>query len=229
MSGQDQDWSHSNYFNYFTEVEEHFQRVRRTGLFLMSPLDWALVEGWKNSGIPLEAVLRGIDAAFEKWHARPKKGRLVNSVAYCTQAVVEQARILAGSVPQCAGGPVEAPFTLDELRSFLQRNAAAVRAAGYEDIGASLDSVLADLDSHYHQLEDLDQRLTVLEEKLAAAEQLRQPEECLVDDRMAIQRELAPYRGRMSAEQIAMIERQYLTRRMFERASLPRLSLFYLS
>ena len=50
-----------NYFNYFTEIEEHFQRARGTGLFLLSPLDWALIESWKNSGIPLEAVLRGID------------------------------------------------------------------------------------------------------------------------------------------------------------------------
>jgi hypothetical protein len=46
-----------NYFNYFTETEEHFQRARGTGLFLLSPLDWALIEAWKNSGIPLEAVL----------------------------------------------------------------------------------------------------------------------------------------------------------------------------
>src|SRR4029077_1142972 len=60
-----------NYFNYFTEIEEHFQRARGTSLFLLSPLDWALVESWKNSGVPLEAVLRGIDAAFEKM-ARPQ-------------------------------------------------------------------------------------------------------------------------------------------------------------
>jgi len=40
-----------NYFNYFTEVEEHFQRARGTALFLMSPLDWALVETWKNAGV----------------------------------------------------------------------------------------------------------------------------------------------------------------------------------
>jgi len=50
-----------NYFNYFTETEEHFQRARGTGLFLLSPLDWALIESWNNSGVPLEAVLRGIE------------------------------------------------------------------------------------------------------------------------------------------------------------------------
>ena len=57
----------TNYFNYFTEVEEHFQRTRGTALFLLSTLDWALLETWRNAGVPLEAVLRGIDAAFEKW------------------------------------------------------------------------------------------------------------------------------------------------------------------
>jgi len=53
-----------NYFNYFTEIEEHFQSRRGTGLIL-STLDWALIETWKVAGIPLEAVLRGIDTTFD--------------------------------------------------------------------------------------------------------------------------------------------------------------------
>src|SRR5437016_5683380 len=85
------DWS-GNYFNYFTEIEEHFQRARRTGLFLLSPLDWALIESWKSAGIPLEAVLNGIDDAFEKWYSRKRKHRFVNSLAYCAQAVLEAAQ-----------------------------------------------------------------------------------------------------------------------------------------
>ena len=85
------DWAH-NYFNYFTEIEEHFQRARGTGLFLLSPLDWALIESWKNAGIPLEAVLKGVDDSFEKWRSRKRKHRFVNSVAYCAQAVLEAAQ-----------------------------------------------------------------------------------------------------------------------------------------
>ncbi len=84
-----------NYFNYFTEVEEHFQRARGTALFLMSPLDWALVETWKNSGVPLEAVLRGIDAALEKWRGRTVKTQMVNSLAFCAQAVLTEAQAMA--------------------------------------------------------------------------------------------------------------------------------------
>ena len=78
------------YFNYFTEIEEHFQRRRGT-LLLLSPLDWALMETWKDAGIPLEAVLRGIDSTFEKWERRPARFRKVNGLAYCAQEVLASA------------------------------------------------------------------------------------------------------------------------------------------
>jgi hypothetical protein len=75
-----------NYFNYFTEVEDEF--VRRRGKPLtVSPLDWALIESWKDSGIPLYIVLRGINQAFDHYDARPIKHRKVNSLIYCQQAV----------------------------------------------------------------------------------------------------------------------------------------------
>src|SRR3954464_9649890 len=79
-----------NYFNYFTEIEEHFQRRRGTTL-LLSTLDWALIETWKDAGISLEAALRGIDVAFEKFQKRPSVFKKVNSLAYCSQAVLEAA------------------------------------------------------------------------------------------------------------------------------------------
>src|SRR3954451_19427270 len=91
-----QDWP-ENYFNYFTEIEEHFQRARGTSLFLLSPLDWALIENWKSAGVPLEAVLRGIDETLQKWHSRKLKTRRVNSLAYCAQAVVAIAQQLSGA------------------------------------------------------------------------------------------------------------------------------------
>ncbi|HJU10151.1 MAG TPA: hypothetical protein VJ728_04705, partial [Candidatus Binataceae bacterium] len=79
-----------NYFNYFTEIEEQFQRRRGT-ILMLSTLDWALIETWKDAGIPLEAVLRGIDSTFEKYHAKPSKSRKVNSLAYCAQEVLAAA------------------------------------------------------------------------------------------------------------------------------------------
>jgi len=85
----------SNYFNYFTEIEERFQQ-RRGALLLLSTLDWALIETWRDAGIPLEAVLRGIDDAFDKYEARQKRGhmRRVNGLAWCAQAVMDAAEEL---------------------------------------------------------------------------------------------------------------------------------------
>src|SRR6202041_1839961 len=106
---QEESWP-SNYFNYFTEIEEHFQRARGTSLFLLSPLDWALIETWKNSGVPLEAVLRGVGLAFEKWRAKRSRVQLVNSIAYCTQAIMTEAQRMADAGAQRAENAETAPF-----------------------------------------------------------------------------------------------------------------------
>jgi hypothetical protein len=216
-----------NYSNYFTEIEEHFQRARGTGLFLLSPLDWALIESWKNSGVPLEAVLRGIDAAFEKWRARPARARFqkVNSVAYCAQAVAEEAQSLAAGAPAKREAPP--PFSLADVRAYLQRNADALRTAGHGDLADSLDRL--DLEDLYRDLEQLEQRLTAIEEKMIARARSSASEEALFDARRSLDQELKPYRGKMSAEQLATLERQFLDRKVIEAAGLPRLSLFYMT
>jgi hypothetical protein len=214
-----------NYFNYFTEIEEHFQRARGTALFLMSPLDWALVESWKNAEVPLEAVLRGIDAAFEKWRSRKVKTQMVNSLAFCAQAVLTEAQIMAGTIP--ARKEAAPPFPLEDLRAYLEGNAAAL-PSGFEETAASLRKLAAEVEQHYQDMEGLEQRLTVLEEKMIAAARSRQTEEELLASRQELDRQLRPYRGKMTADQLAMLEKQYLERHLLEKAKLPRLSLFYM-
>ncbi|MBC7926564.1 MAG: hypothetical protein H7039_12990 [Bryobacteraceae bacterium] len=217
-----------NYFNYFTEVEEHFQRARGTSLFLMSPLDWALVESWKNSGIPLEAVLRGIDQAFVKWRARKDKLKLVNSVAYCAQAVQKESRLMANGT-LAPRAPAEPPFDKEELRHFLANNAQLLRERpGFESVAHNLEELCKDAEAHLADLEQLEQRLTSLEEKMCAIVRSGLGEEDLFALRTELDASLKPYRSKMSAEQIAMLERQYLDSRIQTKAGLPRLSLFYL-
>lgn len=220
------DWV-SDYFNYFTEVEEHFQQARGTSLFLLSPLDWALIESWKNAGVPIEAVLRGIDAAFEKWRARKVKTQMVNSLAFCAQAVLTEAQAMAGTAPARARKETAPPFALEELRSYLAQNAAAL-SSGYGEIADSLERLAADIDQYYHDLEALEQRLTVLEEKMIATARARQSDEQLLAARQELDRQLRPYRGKMTADQLAMLEKQYLERILLETSGLPRLSLFYM-
>ncbi len=221
-----EDWT-INYFNYFTEIEEHFQRARGTGLFLLSPLDWALIETWKNAGVPLEAVLRGIDAAFEKWRSRKVKTQMVNSLAFCAQPVMAEAQVLAGLARNASKRETAPPFGLDELRKHLQACADKL-SPGYEEISATLRRLGEEAEALFEDLEGLEQHLTVLEEKMVALARSRQTEEELLAARRDLERQLRPYRGKMTADQIAMLEKQFLDRNLLEKAGLPRLSLFYI-
>lgn len=216
-----------NYFNYFTEIEDHFQRARGTGLFLLSPLDWALIEAWKNAGIPLEAVIRGIDQAFDKWRSRPPRGRIqmVNSLAYCAQAIAAEVQATIDGVPEKRGAAAP-PFALEDVRAYVARNVAALRKAGLEEIANSLEAL--PIDTLYSDLEQLEQRLTSIEGKMIARLRADANDETLFEARQTLDRELKPYRGKMSAGQLALLEKQFLERRLLESNGLPRLSLFYL-
>lgn len=226
-----------SYFNYFTEIEDHFRRARGSGLFLLSPLDWALIETWKDAGVPLEAVLRGIDRAFEKWHARKRRFRMVNSVAYCAQEVLEAARLMAENRPSAESG-AEPAFDPAELAEYFSQNAAALRAAlplfvegrgAVEQTIASLEELrTAALAGELHDMEAVEQRLTVMEERLIGAAMQSVTEDELLACRREMDRSLAAYRGKMTADQIALLERQYMRRRRLEELNLPRLSLFYM-
>jgi hypothetical protein len=226
----DDSWP-DNYFNYFTEIEEHFQKARGTALFLLSPLDWALIESWKNSGVPLEAVVQGIDEAFEKWRGRKIKSRQVNSLAYCTQAVMEAAKRLTGAGAIRARQTRQPLFAAAEIREFLVNAANAITATGelaYKPIAAAVEALAAEAETHVADLEDLERRLTSLEERMVAIARAALADDDALAMRRQLDHELAPYRGKMTAEQIAMLERRYLDTRLLERAGLPRLSLFYM-
>lgn len=221
----DPDWP-TNYFNYFTEIEERFRVARGTGLFLLSPLDWALIENWKNAGIPLEAVLLGIDEAFEKWRAKRVRTQNVNSIAYCAQAVAKAAKNF--KEPRVYKPQPEAPFANDEVQRHLATCASAVRDAGFPEIGAAVEQLAGQLEVNVINLEQLEQRLTALEDKLVAEAKTKRSDEELFQMRESLTRELAPYRGKMTADQLAMLERRYMDTAVLESAKLPRLSLFYI-
>jgi hypothetical protein len=222
------DWTH-NYFNYFTEIEEHFQRARGTGLFLLSPLDWALIENWKTAGIPLVAVLKGIDDSFEKWRSRKRKHRFVNSLAYCAQAVLEAAQRVPIGRP--GRPPSDPPFAPEQIRRHLENTAGILRARPeppLQEVASSLEALANDAEHHVHQLEDLERRLTAMEEKMVATARSLETDENLYSLRDALDAELRPYRGKMTVDQLVTLERRYLDSAILERAKLPRLSLFYL-
>src|ERR1700678_2821794 len=214
-----------NYFNYFTEIEEYFWRKRGAHL-LVSPLDWAILETWQKADIPVNVVQKGIDRAFESWERsrRAAGGRQLKSLAYCVDAVLdaatEAAEAAAGTGPEVKSSRAGAePFSREELRKYLQRNAVRLRAAAgklrsavgaaagagalamrFAETAQKLDDAAPLLDAPGAlDLEDFERRMTVLEEKLAAALAADADDEALLAIRREKDRALAPYRRKMSA------------------------------
>lgn len=240
----------NSYFNYFTEIEEHFCR-RRGSVLLVSTLDWALMETWKDAGIPLEAVLRGIDAAFDKYDVRPRKTQKINGLAYCSQAVLTAAEdmkeaAVGASTPGASAESGSTGFEAANIAEYLNRNAEALQVLVTGSSARSTERptglpeaarpVLTDAAKSLRELavslpnslEDLERRLTVMEEKLYAALLAATPDEQIVTVRAEADRELAPYRRKMSGAQIEQLHKQYVQKRLLERYGLPRLSLFYM-
>jgi hypothetical protein len=87
-AGQTGAQSPLNYFNYYTEIEDAFVR-RRGRHLLLSTLDWALMTTWKEMGVPLHVVLRGIEKSFDSYESRPRK-RSVKTLFYCQEEVEAQ-------------------------------------------------------------------------------------------------------------------------------------------
>jgi hypothetical protein len=244
----------NNYFNYFTEIEERFQQ-RRGSILLLSTLDWALIETWREAGVPLDAVLRGIDSAFDKYEQRQKKGRMrrINGLAWCAQAVMEAAEELreasAGTAAHAAtatesGFEAErvathleaaaaaldeaavAPEACGETTNRLRELAAVARASSPKEASPAQGSPTA---RSALDLESLERTLTVLEDKLFAALTAAASEDLLVGLKEHAARELAPYRSRMGAVQLRQVERQFVQKQLLAHYGLPRLSLFYMS
>jgi hypothetical protein len=233
-----------NYFNYFTEIEEHFQ-LRWGGILRLSPLDWALIEVWKDAGVPLEAVLRGIDTTFEHYEKRPFK-RKVNGLGFCAQEVLNAAEEMkeaaVGAASQREKNKPESGFEPFKIGAFLKRNASGLEAATLPEgsgvsgkalaaeTAATLLRLAAEVESGKIplRLEDLERRLAVLEEKLFAVLLAATPDEQIVAVRAEADRELSPYRSKMPAAQIQQLQKQYLHKKLLEKYKLPRLSLFYM-
>ena len=208
------DW---NYFNYFTEIEEYFWKKRGAHL-LVSPLDWAIMETWQKAGVPLEAVQKGIDKAFESYgRSRRGAGKPLKSLAYCTDAVLDAAdqaqEAAAGRAPAVKKRMSNA-FESGEVRAYLLNNAASLKAAvmtqvDHREFAATLDEARSALEEtaatmdagRAIDLEDLERRLTVLDDKINAGLLLHANQDLLFRLRREMDGALAAYRRKMKAEQ----------------------------
>jgi hypothetical protein len=210
-----------NYFNYFTEIEQFYQ-ARRESFTLLSTLDWVLIENWKDQGVPLDLVLKGIDRAFSR--AR----RQINSLAYCAKAIDEvieeqkDIRVDRPELPQISG---------EETRKYLADLAEKVSAvqAAFPEFASKIASVAVSVrEVETSSLRDTEQILGALEEKLISILRVAAEETVMIEIHKDIESELGVFRSTMTTQQLAMLEQQLSKRKLLERYNLPRLSLFYL-
>lgn len=202
-----------NYFNYFTEIERFFQTKRRS-FTLLSTLDWVLMESWLEQGIPLQIVLKGIDRAF----ANPNRKRDIGSLAYCVKSVEkvrEEQKDLTIEAPELPD------FSEDEVSAYLVQLADEVAKLD-EGIAATVRAV------DVRDLRLAEQTLSALEEKLIAKLKFTADDKTMIELKREVDSELNPFRSTMTTAQLAMLEQQMWRRKLLERFSVPRLSLFYL-
>ena len=235
-----------NYFNYFTEIEDAFVRRRGKHLFL-SPLDCALMETWKQQGIPLHIVLRGVERSFDSYEARPRK-RSVKSLLYCQEEVEAQyaewieARVGASEQTDSAAESDKTPFSATAINEHLQRCHAALgslaqaRARGKEDdlsealtrAASLLDEIQSDLSqSGVLDTRRLEDSLTGLERMLNEAMLAVVSATDLDALKSGVKDQLKPYRSQMEAAVYKQTFDNLLLKRLREQFALPRLSLFY--
>jgi hypothetical protein len=246
-----------NYFHYYTEIEDTFVRRRGKHLFL-STLDWALMKTWKEMGVPLHVVLRGVEQSFDSYESKPRK-RSVKTLFYCQEEVEAQfaewlesqtgAHAPAGEA--AAGGAVESveeggrglPFPreviaahLSECREGLARALEKRRGAGEDALTEALArsaARLGELAEDFERAARPDAEL--LESSLTDLESLidRALRSALSDAEVGAARaeaaeHLRPYKARMERATYEQTLENLLAKSLREAAGVPRLSLFYL-
>ena len=235
-----------NYFNYFTEIEERWQQCRGT-VTLLSPLDWALIESFQDSGIPLEVVLRGMEAAFAKQAKRQSKVQKVNSLSYCAQAILSEferfQESAVGKHEPANSASSQAQGERENLVQMMERTAGQLVQVSerigreglsladgfFESIAETLQSLKEEVIASTHlDFEQLELRLSMLEDKILATLFAALSNEVLLRLRTEVNQELNRHRRGLKAEHLAMLEKKMMSKKLLERFGVPRLSLFYM-
>jgi hypothetical protein len=230
-----------NYFNYFTEIEDAFVRRRGKHLFL-SPMDWALMETWKQQGIPLHIVLRGVEKSFDSYEARPRK-RTVKTLLYCQEEVEAQYAEWVEARVGSATGAAEAesdktPFSFAAISEHLQRTRntlTELAKSRNDDLSEALTRaavLLVDIEKDFASGATLDTRK--LEDSLTGLERMLNDSmlsvagaSTLDEFKKGVKDQLKPYRAQMDAAAYKQTFDNLLLKRLREQFAIPRLSLFF--
>lgn len=232
-----------NYFNYFSEIEDTFVR-RRGKHLLLSPIDWALIESWKERGVPLHVALRGIEHAFDSYESKKRK-RSVKTLLYCQEEVEAQyaewleSRI--GSHDEAETAPSDAsPFPrlaviayLERSLEELQRLYAETDQRDLKETNRRVIELLKEIKNDYAtaaqpDTRKLEESLTGLERMLDDAARSAVTETELETARATVDAQLKAYKRHMDKTAFEQTRDNLLRKSLREYCGIPRLSLFFL-
>jgi hypothetical protein len=246
-----------NYYSYFSEIEDEFVR-RRGSHLLVSTLDWSLMETWRQRGIPLHIVLRGINQSFDNYDKRENRGRKVNTLFFCRQAVEEchftylESRVGAEndtspesaniSVVPAEENTADQSFTpaiilrylteqIDLLVQLVQRwSPESVIGQVLQQAVSRLNEVKADIEmSRLISYENLEADLTLIEQTILTALREATSPETLTTWEKEGKKQLKAYRETMKPETYRQTLDNFLARELRRQYQIPRLSLFYIT
>lgn len=237
-----------NYFSYFSEIEDTFVR-RRGKHLLLSPMDWALIESWKERGVPLHVALRGIEHAFDSYEAKKRK-RSVKTLLYCQEEVEAQyaewleSRVGSHDQPSTeVSDESKSPFPRDVLLAHLSRSRAALSGLGNErETGEddALTEALSRATILLNEIEDdyasasqpdtrkLEESLTGIDRMLDHAIRQAMSDQEIEAAEAEVASQLKPYKRHMDKNAFEQTRDNLLRKRLRERVGVPRLSLFFL-
>jgi hypothetical protein len=222
-----------NYYNYFTEIEDTFVR-RRGKHLLLSPIDWAMIEGWRDRGIPLHIVIRAIENVFDGFDKNPGP-RSIKGLLYCKEEVeaqfLEWTAMQAGKPKEGTddGAPEFSPERIVEhIQSVIDELQRSQNPDLVEDIERAIERLKKLSVDHSNDLATADQSLSDIENFLEHALLTRLGEERLKEARTEIASQLRPFKSQMQAEAYDQTSRVMLLKRLRDEEGIPRLSLFYL-
>ena len=222
-----------NYFNYFTEIEETFVRRRGKHLFL-SPIDWAMIEGWQERGIPLHIVIRGIETVFDGFEKKPGP-RSIKGLLYCREEIEAQYQewltMQTGKSPE-QETPAQSAASVDEVAAGIRHAIETLEALSNENLKEDFERAAERLRGLEANLgtdhEAIDKSLADVEKFLDQALLTKSGEAHLSKIEKDISEQLKPYKKGMDATTYASTFNLMLLKRLREDEGVPRLGLFYL-
>jgi hypothetical protein len=242
-----------NYYNYFTEIEEHFVK-RRGKHLLISPVDWNLIATWRDAGIPLQVALRGIDIAMDGFIARQHRSNSkVSSLCYCHDSVMEayagylEAHVGESSAEdpkmpagaETASGAIDEPGS-EEILAFISSRIGEIKALCTkqypESIPENLNRVVTRMEEiarnqetgNRTDVEALERDLSIIDDLLITELQMSVSSEEMIDWEKDAKKELKTYKKRLPKETYEKIRDNFMRDKVRRKFQIGELSLFRL-